>query len=104
VVFIGRSFISPGGGQNPLEPARFGRAIAIGPHIDNFADHITLLRDAGAVKIVADAHELARFVGAILTDPIARRHMGEKAKWAIKASERMAEDIARVLLGLIKHV
>jgi 3-deoxy-D-manno-octulosonic-acid transferase len=63
-----------------------------------------LLRDAGAVKVVADAHELARFVGATLADPIARRRMGEKAKLAIKASERMADDIARALLRLIKHV
>jgi 3-deoxy-D-manno-octulosonic-acid transferase len=104
VVFIGRSFISPGGGQNPLEPARFARAIATGPYTQNFSDHVTLLRDAGAVKVVADAHELARFVGATLADPIARRRMGEKAKMAIKASERMADDIARALLRLIKHV
>jgi hypothetical protein len=29
--------------------------------------------------------------------------MGEKAKLAIKASERLADDIARALLALIKH-
>ena len=30
VAFIGRSLIPPGGGQNPLEPARLGRPIAAG--------------------------------------------------------------------------
>ena len=30
IVFVGRSLLPPGGGQNPLEPARLGCAIAVG--------------------------------------------------------------------------
>ena len=32
IAFVGRSLIAPGGGQNPLEPARLGCAIAVGPY------------------------------------------------------------------------
>ena len=45
--FIGRSLLPPGGGQNPLEPARLGCAIAVGPHTGNFTDHVAMLRAAG---------------------------------------------------------
>ena len=59
IAFIGRSLLPPGGGQNPLEPARLGCAIAVGPHTGNFADHVAMLRDAGALTVVQDATELA---------------------------------------------
>ena len=36
-VFLGKS-ITKGGGQNPLEPARFGAKILHGPNVDNFKD------------------------------------------------------------------
>ena len=49
IAFVGRSLIAPGGGQNPLEPARLGCAIAVGPHTGNFTDHVALLRDAGGL-------------------------------------------------------
>ena len=63
----------PGGGQNPLEPARLGCAIAVGPHTGNFTDHVAMLRAAGALTVVRDAAELARWVDAMLRDPARRR-------------------------------
>ena len=36
-VFLGKSIVN-GGGQNPLEPARFGAKILHGPGVDNFKD------------------------------------------------------------------
>ena len=40
VAFIGRSLVPPGGGQNPLEPARLGCAIATGPDRKLAAAHV----------------------------------------------------------------
>jgi 3-deoxy-D-manno-octulosonic-acid transferase len=99
--FVGRSLIPPGGGQNPLEPARLGRAIATGPHTGNFTDHIGLLRDAGALEVTADVPELTRFAGAMLTDPEARRSMGERAKAAVRSPATLPDDTARALLELM---
>ena len=59
IAFIGRSLLAPGGGQNPLEPARLGCAIAVGPHTGNFTDHVAMLRAAGGLTVVRDAGELA---------------------------------------------
>ena len=80
VVFIGRSLVAPGGGQNPLEPARLGRAIAIGPHTDNFAGHVALLKAAGALEVTNDVQALTRFAATMLADPDARRQMGDCAR------------------------
>jgi 3-deoxy-D-manno-octulosonic-acid transferase len=101
VVFVGRSLIPPGGGQNPLEPARLGRAIATGPHTSNFTDHIALLRAANALEMTADVPALTRFVGAMLADPEARRLMGDRAMAAVRAPETLPGDTARALLELM---
>ncbi len=101
VAFVGRSLVPPGGGQNPLEPARLGCAIATGPLTNNFTDHVALLRSARALEVTADVPALTRFAGAMLSDPEARHRMGERARAAIKAPETLIENIARAVLGLI---
>jgi 3-deoxy-D-manno-octulosonic-acid transferase len=103
VSFVGRSLIPPGGGQNPLEPARLGGAIATGPHTANFTDHVSLLRAADALEVTEDAAALIRFASSMLADPEARRRMGDRAKAAVKAPETLADDTARVVLELIAH-
>jgi 3-deoxy-D-manno-octulosonic-acid transferase len=103
VVFVGRSLVAPGGGQNPLEPARLGRAIAIGPHTDNFTGHVALLRAAGALEVTNDVQALTRFAGTMLADPDARRQMGDRARAAVKASGNLAVDTARTLMELMAH-
>jgi 3-deoxy-D-manno-octulosonic-acid transferase len=103
VAFVGRSLILPGGGQNPLEPARLGRAIATGPHTDNFTEHVALLRAAGALEVTGDVRALTQFAGAMLADPEARRRMGERAKAAVEAPETLPSETARALLRLIEH-
>ena len=43
VAFVGGSLISHGG-QNPLEPARFGNFIINGPHVNNFKEIYSFLK------------------------------------------------------------
>jgi 3-deoxy-D-manno-octulosonic-acid transferase len=102
VAFVGRSLTPPGGGQNPLEPARLGCAIAIGPLTENFTSHVALLRAADALEVTIDAPALTRFAGAMLDDPKARQEMGERAKAAVKqAPETLPHDTANALLALV---
>src|SRR6185312_16212276 len=84
IVLVGRSLLPPGGGQNPLEPARLGCAIAVGPLMGNFAEHVALLREAGALTEVADATALARFVGNLLANPQCRGAMADRALTAVQ--------------------
>lgn len=75
VVFMGKSLI-PGGGQNPIEPAKLGCAVLYGPHIDNFNEVYTELAAAKAAARVADADALARAAHYLLTEPARMRRMG----------------------------
>ncbi len=102
IAFVGRSLIAPGGGQNPLEPARLGCAIAAGPHAANFADHVALLREAGALTQVADVPALAAFVSAMLDDPAERRQVGERAAAVVQRHADLPARTAETLLSLLR--
>jgi 3-deoxy-D-manno-octulosonic-acid transferase len=101
IAFVGRSLLQPGGGQNPLEPARLGCAIAVGPHTGNFLEHVSLLRDADALATVADAAALADFVATMLDDPGRRHEMGERATAAVHRQGDLAEHTAAALRCLL---
>ena len=101
VTFVGRSLVPPGGGQNPLEPARLGCAMAVGPHTGNFAEHVTLLREAGALTVVEDAAALTRFVRRMLGDLRVRDEAGQRAVAAVQAGGDVVEHTVDALLRLL---
>jgi 3-deoxy-D-manno-octulosonic-acid transferase len=100
VVFIGKSF-APGGGQNPLEPARLGCAVASGPAMENFTSAVESLRAVGAIETVQDDADLAAWVGRMLHDPDARTAMGRTARAVATSQEdlpaRLAHRIAKLM-------
>ena len=101
IAFVGRSLIGPGGGQNPLEPARLGCAIATGPHTSNFSDHVALLRDAGGLVEVEDEAALGRFVSAMLDHPDQRRRLGRHAAATVRRHSDLPARSAEALLSLL---
>jgi 3-deoxy-D-manno-octulosonic-acid transferase len=101
IAFVGRSLIAPGGGQNPLEPARLGCTIAVGPHTGNFNDHVALLRDAGGLVEVTNQAALAEFVCAMLDDPDQRRRLGEHAAASVRRHAGLPALTAEALLSLL---
>lgn len=103
MVFVGRSLIPPGGGQNLLEPARLGCAIAVGPYTGNFAEHVALLQSAQACEVVRDAAELARFVEDMLADPVRRERMGQAALAAVQGGAGVVEHTVTALQRLLQR-
>jgi len=101
VAFVGRSLVPPGGGQNPLEPARLGCAVVVGPHTGNFTDHVALLREAGGLIEVATADALARCVATLLDNAAHRTRMAERAAAAIQRHAGLPEQVATALLALL---
>jgi 3-deoxy-D-manno-octulosonic-acid transferase len=75
VVFMGRS-LTPGGGHNPIEPAKFGCVILHGPSVEDFAEIYAELDAAEAAVLVLDATGLARAARALLSKPARMRKMG----------------------------
>ncbi len=100
VVFIGGSLV-PHGGQNPLEAARFGCALAAGPHTANFDEMVARLLAVGGLAAVPDTAALAGFVGAMLRDPVARTAMGEAGQSVADDEQALPERVADVLLELL---
>jgi 3-deoxy-D-manno-octulosonic-acid transferase len=97
VVFIGKSF-PPGGGQNPLEPARLGCAVAAGPAMQNFAGAVAGLAAAGAIATMPDEAALTAWVAAMLRDPAARAAMGEAARAVATSHEDLPARMAARLV------
>ena len=100
LAFVGGSLV-PHGGQNPLEPARLGCAVAVGPHVRNFAEPVSVLEAAGALVRVADATALADWVGALLADRGQRVAMGEAGIAAARKHGDLPRELAAILLCLL---
>jgi len=82
VVFMGGSLIKKGG-QNPIEPASFRRAIIHGMHVHNFQQVYRLLDDEGGAVAVQNEDQLYSAVKRILENSSERAATGERAYQAV---------------------
>ena len=96
VVFMGRSF-PPGGGHNPIEPARFGCAVLHGPNVEDFSEIFAALDAAGGALACADARELARSAKRLFAEPRRLRDMGRRARAVV---EKLAGASQRIVVAL----
>lgn len=99
VAFVGGSFTDRGG-QNILEPAVHGRPVVFGPHMENFADSVTLLLGRGGVQ-ATNWEQLERVLDDLLTRGEYRQELGTLARDMVArvsgAAERNATTIAELL-------
>ena len=83
--FIGGTLV-PTGGHNPLEAARYGVPIAVGPAMFNFREIAERFDADGAWQRVDDADGLGRAWSAWLADPADGRRLGERAAALLDAN------------------
>ena len=99
-VFVGGSLV-PAGGHNLIEPAAFGRAIVVGPHMENFADVTREFVSRGAAIQVRDADELEEALAALMRDGERRGRLGRAARAIVDANRgatrRTLEKVAELL-------
>ncbi|MFC7691517.1 3-deoxy-D-manno-octulosonic acid transferase [Paeniroseomonas aquatica] len=102
VALVGGSLV-PHGGQNPLEPARLGCPILLGPWTGNFADPVArLLQAGGAVRLAgAEAGALAAAAQAVLCNRDYRRTLAQAAAAAISPAAGLPGEVAEALLRLM---
>jgi 3-deoxy-D-manno-octulosonic-acid transferase len=100
IVFMGKSF-PPGGGQNPLEPARLGCAIACGPAMANFTGAVASLAAAGGIAVVDSEAELTGWISAMLADPARRAAIGGAARKAAAVEQDLPARMAARLVALM---
>jgi 3-deoxy-D-manno-octulosonic-acid transferase len=101
--FVGGT-LAPTGGHNPLEPARFGRAIAVGPSMHNFRDMAVQFDEALAWRRVADAAELAAAWRSWLEDPAAAAALGARARALVEVNRGAVERTLQVIAPLLARV
>ncbi len=83
VIFVGKS-LDAGGGQNPIEPAAHGRAVIVGPHMQNFKETVGDLLAAEAIVRVNNPSELEEQLVALLRDSGKREQLGKRAAAAVE--------------------
>jgi 3-deoxy-D-manno-octulosonic-acid transferase len=97
-VFVGGS-LAPTGGHNPVEPARFGKAVLFGPHMHNFAAMAQDFCASGAALQVSGPEDLRRQVLRLAACPEERTKMGAAAKELILRNRGAAERNLELVLG-----
>ncbi|MFH1487293.1 MAG: 3-deoxy-D-manno-octulosonic acid transferase [Pseudomonadota bacterium] len=97
--FCGASLV-PLGGQNPMEPACWGKAVFYGPYMSDFLDARALLEEARAGFQVSDAETFAEKILWFLNRPQALKEAGERARQAVMENRGAAERHAKVIARL----
>jgi 3-deoxy-D-manno-octulosonic-acid transferase len=101
IAFCGASLV-PLGGQNPFEPAAWGRPVFHGPHMEDFSDAMHLLKKHGGDIEVYSAFDLAEKVIYYLNNPEILDLKGRAAKDALMENSSVAESQAYLIKGLIE--
>ncbi len=100
VVFIGKSLCEHGG-QNPIEPALFGKPIVVGPNMENFPSVMDDFLSAKALRQVDSFQALEETVAELLADSSIRAQLGAAARGVIESRrgviEKMVEEVGHVL-------
>ena len=97
IAIMGGSFIKHGG-QNPLEPAFWGKAIVCGPHMENFY-FINEFYIKGAA-LSCKMENLTDLLIQLLTDKDKRLEMGRKAREILESNMGAKDRVMDVIKGL----
>ena len=98
--FIGGT-LQPTGGHNPIEAARFGVPVAVGPSMANFREIAERFDRADAWGRVASGDELGRLWGAWLADPVSARAVGERGRALVAANAGALDRTLELLAPLV---
>jgi 3-deoxy-D-manno-octulosonic-acid transferase len=100
VVFVGGSLV-PTGGHNVLEAAICGKAVVVGPHMENFQEIADEFRQEGALVQIASAERLGPETLALLQDPARRDVIGRKARALVDRNRGARTRTVDALAGLV---
>ena len=103
-VFVGKSLLPPGGGQNMMEPAALGKPVVVGPHTGNFQPEMELLARREGVAIVRGREGLLGEVERLLNDPGAAGTLGKNARDAVLESRGATDRTLARLEGALDEL
>lgn len=100
VVLIGGSLI-PHGGQNPLEAARLGGALILGPHMFNFPEITAALLAADGADQITNGPALGSAIDRLLGDAALMTRRGAAARGVAESGRGAVERVAAALAPLL---
>jgi len=103
IVFCGGSLV-PLGGQNPLEPAAWGKTVFYGPSMENFMDAKSLLEANKASLPISSPEMLAEKAVWFLGHPEELEVYGDRGRAAVLKNKGAGEKHARVIMRLWESV
>ncbi|RJP29231.1 MAG: 3-deoxy-D-manno-octulosonic acid transferase [Candidatus Omnitrophota bacterium] len=92
LVFIGKSLCYIGG-QNPIEPAAWGKAILFGENMQNFRDVSSLLLRANGARMISNEQELLVECRYLCMQPHIRQDMGQHAREVVLQNRGASDTI-----------
>jgi len=98
--FIGGTLV-PTGGHNPLEPARFGVPVAVGPSMHNFREMAEQFDRVRAWRRAADARALGQIWKEWLDNPAAARDQGARAARLVEENQGSLQRTLEMLAPLL---
>jgi len=100
VAFVGGSLV-PAGGHNVLEAAVAGRAVVVGPHMENFSEIAEAFRAEQALVQVASAEALAAAITALMGDETRRLELGARARAIVERNRGAVQRTIDALAPLV---
>jgi len=101
IVFMGKSLVQPGGGQNPFEPAMLGCAVLFGPNMGNFMELSEAMQVAGAARQVTDAEMLCQEVAGLIDNPAMMMNRKRASLKFCANAENIVDDTASRIEALM---
>lgn len=96
IVFVGKS-LTEHGGQNPIEPAMEGKAVIVGPNMENFPEVMAELLLHKSILQVNSETELEKTVERLLQNDAERKELGRRAAQTIKKNRGVIERTVELL-------
>jgi 3-deoxy-D-manno-octulosonic-acid transferase len=94
IAIMGKSF-EGFGGQNPLEPAYWGKPIICGPHMENFPFIRRFIEEGAAFEVTSTG--LAKKIKELLLQPDKAKAAGEKARALYRENSGAVDRAVRII-------
>jgi 3-deoxy-D-manno-octulosonic-acid transferase len=100
IAFVGGSLVASGG-HNPLEPARFGVPVAVGPSYENFREIVDAMRAHDAICVV-EPRGLTEALCGLLKHREETRALGERGRAVFEAEAGATRRTVDALVELLE--
>ncbi|MDF7799775.1 3-deoxy-D-manno-octulosonic acid transferase [Pontiellaceae bacterium B1224] len=98
IIFVGKS-LKEHGGQNPIEPAMYGKAVVVGPNMENFPAVMDIFLKSKAIEQVDGEETLGSTVDSLILKAPERAELGERAAWVVEQNRGALERTVALITG-----